>query len=243
MVTDKADISVVLLCYRSEEAVWKFVETLKHSLEEVDVSWEIILVGNYVEDSADRTPEIVREIANQDSRIRAITKVKQGMMGWDMRSGLEMASGHVIAILDGDGQFPMEDVVRVYKKLKNDNLDLVKTYRGTRGDGLYRRFISFVYNFLFRIIFPGLCSRDVNSKPKVFTEETLKKLELRSDGWFIDAEIMIKARRLNLRFSEIPAQFAKQLSRASFVKPAAIFEFIWHMIIFRAEEFRCWFRK
>jgi len=133
MVTDKPDISVVLLCYRSEETVWDFVEILKHSLEEIEVSWEIILVGNYIEDSIDRTPEIVKEIANQDPRIRAITKVKQGMMGWDMRSGLEMASGRVIATIDGDGQFPMEDVVRVYDKLKNNNLDLVKTYRGTRG--------------------------------------------------------------------------------------------------------------
>jgi len=243
MVTDKPDISVILLCYRSEEAVWKYVEVLKRSLEEIKVSWEIILVGNYVEDSIDRTPEVVREIADQDSRIKSITKVKQGMVGWDMRSGLEMASGRVIAILDGDGQFPMEDVVRVYEKLKNDNLDLVKTYRETRGDGLYRRFISFVYNLLFKIMFPGFCGRDVNSKPKIFTEETLKKLELRSDGWFIDAEIMIKARRINLSFAEIPTQFAKQLTRASFVKPTAILEFIWCMIIFRVEEFYYWLRK
>ena len=188
MVMDKPDISVVLLCYRSEEAVWKFVEVLKRSLEEIEVSWEIILVGNYTEDSHDRTPDVVNEIASLDSRILAITKVKQGMMGWDMRSGPEAASGRVIAILDGDGQFPMEDVVRVYEKLKNDNLDLVKTYRRSRGDGFYRRFISSVYNFLFNIMFPGLASRDINSKPKIFTEETLKKLELRSDGWFIDAE-------------------------------------------------------
>jgi len=64
MVTDKPDISVILLCYRSEEAVWKYVEVLKRSLEEIKVSWEIILVGNYVEDSIDRTPEVVREIAD-----------------------------------------------------------------------------------------------------------------------------------------------------------------------------------
>jgi len=96
---------------------------------------------------------------------------------------------------------------------------------------------------LFKILFPGLGSRDVNSKPKIFTEETLKRLELRSDGWFIDAEIMIKARRLNLKFSEIPTRFEKQLSRASFVKPAAIFEFIWCMIIFRVEEFFYWIKR
>ena len=54
---------------------------------------------------------------------------------------------------------------------------------------------------------------------------------------------MIKARRLKLKFSEIPTQFAKQLSRASFVKPAAIFEFVWCMIVYRVEEFCIWLKK
>jgi glycosyltransferase involved in cell wall biosynthesis len=238
MVENKPDISVVLLCYRSEELALAFIDTLKKSLEKIGISWEMILVGNYVEGLADRTPSIIREIASQDSRIKAITKVKKGMMGWDMRCGLEAASGLTIAVLDGDGQVPLEDVVRVYEKLKRDDLDMVTTYRVTRGDGPYRWFLSRVYNLLFKIMFPGLISTDVNSKPKIFTEETLRKMELKSDDWFIDAEIMIQARHHNVSFSEIPTNFGELSSRNSFIKPAAIIEFIFNMIIFRLREFR-----
>jgi glycosyltransferase involved in cell wall biosynthesis len=237
MVANKPDISVVLLCYRSEERIWEFVEVLKRSLEELAVPWELILIGNYVEGSSDRTPEIVKEIATQDPRIKAVTKVKQGMMGWDMRSGLEVATGYTIAVVDGDGQFPLEDIVRVYEELRSGDLDLVKTYREVRSDGIYRRLISSVYNSLFKVLFPGVRCRDINSKPKIFTEETLKKMDLLSDDWFIDAEIMIQARRLKLNYSEISTQFTKLDTRKSFVKPAAIAEFIFNMILYRIREF------
>ena len=64
------------------------------------------------------------------------------MMGWDMKCGFEAASGQAIAVTDGDGQFPLADTGRVYKKLIDDDLDMVKAYRIKRSDGLYRRILS-----------------------------------------------------------------------------------------------------
>ena len=48
MIATKPDFSVVLLCYRSEDAMPSYVEELKVCLSELDIDWEIILVGNYV---------------------------------------------------------------------------------------------------------------------------------------------------------------------------------------------------
>ena len=53
------------------------------------------------------------------------------------------------------------------QKLKEEDLDFAKTYRVQRDDGAFRRIISTVYNAIFQLFFPGLNSRDVNSKPKV----------------------------------------------------------------------------
>ena len=61
-------------------------------------------------------------------------------------------------------------------------------------------------------------------------------MDLKSDDWFIDAEIMILARRLKLRFTEIPTQFTELSSRRSFVKPMVTIEFIVNMILFRLRE-------
>ena len=153
--TGKIELSIVILCYRAGESARDFV---KKTIQELEVNniknYELMLVGNYLKDSHDITPIVVADIASNDSRIRYIAKVKEGMMGWDMKSGLEIASGQYIAVIDGDGQMPLEDVVAIYDKIRGEKLDLVKTYRITRGDSLWRKIISFVYNLLFRFLFP-----------------------------------------------------------------------------------------
>ena len=50
-------------------------------------------------------------------------------------------------------------------------------------------------------------------------------MDLKSDGWFIDAEIMIQARRLRLKTGEIETVFHSIDSRPYFVKPLSILEF------------------
>ena len=58
--------------------------------------------------------------------------------------------------IDGDGQMLFEDVILVYRKLRDDNLDFVKTFRAKRGDGFYRKTIYVAYNIIFNSLFPGL---------------------------------------------------------------------------------------
>lgn len=230
-------LSVVILCYRAGKDVKGFVEEVVDCLEKEMDDWQIILVGNYFEGTGDRTPEVVREMAEMDDRIRAVTRIKEGMMGWDVRSGFSEATGDVIALIDGDGQMMGQDIVRAYRILRKEACDLVKTYRIKRHDGLYRGLISRVYNFIFHILFKGLDVRDVNSKPKLITKTAYGMLNLESDDWFIDAEIMIQARRLRFKVIEIPSVFYELKGRRSFVRLPAILEFIKNLIVARIKEF------
>lgn len=158
-------------------------------------------------------------------------------MGWDMKSGLEAATGNNLAVIDGDGQMPCADVIRVYKLMVDNGYDLAKTVRVVRSDGFYRLIISRVYNILFKCLFPGINARDMNSKPKIMTREFYQNLNLQSDDWFIDAEIMIKARSLKMKIGEIETTFLSIDSRPSFVKPLAILEFLINLIGYRIKEF------
>lgn len=98
---------------------------------------------------------------------------------------------------------------------------------------MYRFLISNIYNFIFNLLFPGLNSKDVNSKPKIFTHEVYLKMNLKSTDWFIDAEIMIEARRMNLRIDELPIEFSQNESRKSFIRIGAILEFCWNILKYR----------
>ena len=230
-------LTVVVLCYRAGNAVRKFVKDLILCLEKEMDSWEIILVGNYLERTDDITPQVVREIAEGDARIKTVARVKKGMMGWDVRSGFAEATGDVIALIDGDGQMNGSDIVRAYRVLRKHGCDIVKTYRIERHDSSYRFFISKVYNLVFQILFGGLKVRDVNSKPKLITRAAYDKLQLKSNDWFVDAEMMIQARRFKFKIIEIPCIFYDLKGRRSFVRIPAILEFIKNLIVARIKEF------
>ena len=234
---DAPDISIVVLAYRSSEKITDFVDSLVDSMENEKLLWEIILVGNYFEGIGDQTPEVVKNVASKDPRIKAVVEIKEGMMGWDMKTGLQVATGKTLAVIDGDGQMPADDVIRVYHLMKENGLDLAKTYRAKRNDGSYRKLISLVYNFIFKILFPGLNVWDINSKPKIMTRDFFEKIELNSNGWFIDAEIMILARRLYAKIGEIDTVFHDIDSRPSFVKPLSILEFLGNLLWYRLKEF------
>jgi dolichol-phosphate mannosyltransferase len=234
------DISVVILCYRAQEFAQVFVARVQEILEKNDLSYELVLVANYhIEEKAwDRTPEIVRRLASGDSRLKVIAKEKRGMMGWDMQSGLAAAEGKTIAIIDGDGQMPPEDIIRVYRKLLDDHFDMVKTYRSCRHDGWFRLLISRGYNLLLKILFPKVRVQDANSKPRILRREALQNIKLVADDWFIDAEIVIQASYLGLKIGEVPTEFRANEYRTSFVKPSAIFEFMRNLVTYRLQHWR-----
>jgi glycosyltransferase involved in cell wall biosynthesis len=224
--------SLVVLCYRSGQNIIPFVERLQRTLSLCNFSWELVLVGNYIEGSDDETPEVVKKLAATSDNIRTVIRPKQGMMGWDMRTGLDAARGTYIGVIDGDGQFPPESIIACLLKCELEDLDLTKTYRVIRDDGLYRRLISAVYNTIFRLLF-GFKVRDINSKPKIIRRDKYELLNLQSDDWFADAEIVIRARELGLKIGETPVHFKVNDTRGSFVKPKAILEFSSNLLKYR----------
>jgi glycosyltransferase involved in cell wall biosynthesis len=224
---------VIVLCYRAGRSAPRVLDPLSRQLSESGVSHELVLVANYNPGEDDPTPRIVEQWTQGHPEARLVVRPKEGAMGWDMRSGLEAASGATLIVIDGDYQNPVEDVLRMYEEMQRTGADVYKGRRVSRNDGAYRRFISAVYNLLFRVIFRTGGIGDINGKPKGLTRQAYGQLDLRSDDWFIDAEIILEAQRLGLVIGELPVVFRKNEERASFVKPSAIFEFIKNMTRYR----------
>lgn len=227
------DLSVVVLCYKAESYIRTFVKQIQTELNEADINFELVLVANY-DTKKDNTPQIVNQLAAQHTNITVVSDKKEGRMGWDMRSGLKAAVGNYIAIIDGDGQMPVSDIVAVYALIKSTSFDIVKTYRAYRHDGWHRGFMSACYNILFRLLFhPTFPLKDVNSKPKIITREAYEKLNLVSNDWFTDAEIMIQANQHNMKISQIATVFYKNERRKTMVSFSTIFEFIYNLFYYR----------
>lgn len=197
-------------------------------------NFEIILVGNYIEGQNDITPKVVKDLAYENEQVNYLALPKKGWLGWDVRKGIQASKGDFIALIDGDGQMPAKDIVRVYNKIRNENLDLVLTYRRKRGDGLYRFILSNTYNLLTKTLFPGIPFRDMNSKPKIIKRSSLNLLNLSVNNWTIDAEIMLQSWQNKLKIQEIATDFHGQPGgRKSFVGKSSIFQFIFFLLRFR----------
>jgi len=217
----------------------QYVEKIMRTLETNEPSFEIVLVANYdKEGNDDTTPVIVRNLCAQNNKCRFVTEEKQGMMGWDLRTGLTRANGNFILFLDGDGQTPVEEILRAYGSLLQSGADICTVYRTHREDGLFRIICSFFLNLLFRLFFPGIGTRDINGKPKIIKRSAYKRMCLTSNDWFADAEFMLEARRLKMQVCEIPGMFLKNTWRKSFIGLPAIAEFGLNLVKYR---FRYWF--
>src|SRR4051795_10642192 len=224
------ELSVIVLCYQANEAIHRVIDPLYEQLEASGVAYELLLVANQWADRPDPTRRVVEAFArDHEKTVRTVVEDKQGAMGFDMRSGLAAAGGDYMVVIDGDAQNPVEDVLKMYRRMRATGVDVMKGRRAARFDGPYRRFISTVYNLAFTLLFGTRGIWDVNGKPKGLTRAAYEAMELESDDWFIDAEIVLSARRHRLTVAELPVVFNRNDERASFVRPTAILEFIRNM--------------
>lgn len=231
-------ISVVILCYKEGQPAVDFVRKVERALGERGLSYELVLVANYFAREKDdpkvrENSKLLGALSAENPRIVLVEKEKEGGFGWDMRSGIDRATGETIAVVDGDGQMLSEDILRVYDILRLGDYDLVKTFRIRRDDGSWRGTISAYYNLFLRLVFPRVFTSDVNGKPKIFTRAALKRLHLTSSDWFIDAEMLIQASYKGFRIVEVSTAFNEMTHRKSYIKPAAILESIRNIIWYR----------
>ena len=227
-------LSLVVPFYNEEKSIREVVRGLFDTFERSSIDYELILVNN---GSTDKTPQILEDLAREKpDTIKVVhVSINQGY-GWGIINGLKRVSGEYIGFMDGDGQIKSSDVLKVYSKLVDENLDLCLTKRVAREDGLARKFISYCYNFIFRFLF-SLNAKDINATPKIMRREIYEKLDLVSKGWFLDAEVVIKCTRMNCKIGEASVTFHKRKAGKSYVNFCAILEFLKNMIRYRLGPF------
>jgi len=69
-----------------------------------------------------------------------------------------------------------------------------------------RTIYSLVYNLLIRALF-GLAVKDVNFSFKLFHRSLLERITLKSEGSFIDAEFLVRARKAGASIIQIGVDY------------------------------------
>ena len=172
--------------------------------------YELIIVDDK---STDRTPEIADALAENDSHVRVVHHPVNRKLGGTIKTGFETAKGDLVLYSDADLPFDFEEVPRAIRLLRLYDADLVSAYRFDRtGEGYTRAIYTFFYNLLVRTMF-GVKARDINFAFKLLRRRVLDNIELRSEGSFIDAELIIRALRSGFELQQFGVDYFPRTRR------------------------------
>ncbi len=185
------------------EAVRRAAE---HLVEVGDITdWELVAVDDA---STDATPEVLDAIAATDPRVGVVHHSVNRTLGGSIRSGLSKASGDVVLYVDADLPCDLFETERALRVMRAYGADIVAGYRHHRtGEGPRRALYSFAYNSIIQRGFGLRTVRDVNFAYKLIRRPVLERIELRSEGSFIDAELMIRANDAGFRIVQIALDY------------------------------------
>ncbi|MCB1305579.1 MAG: glycosyltransferase, partial [Leptospiraceae bacterium] len=143
-------LSVILPTYNESANLPILLGNLKNTLG--SISHEILVVDD---NSPDRTWEIAEDIAAKDDTIRVIRRVTDRGLSSAVVTGMEVAEGEILAVMDADLQHDEALLPRMVKTLQ-EGFDLVVGSRAAES-GSYgewsrrRRFISWVATVMARV--------------------------------------------------------------------------------------------
>jgi glycosyltransferase involved in cell wall biosynthesis len=193
-------ISVVIPMFNEEAYVRRSVEAARATLTGLGGEWEIVLVDDC---STDATPRIADELAAADPRVRVLHNATHRTLGGSLREGLLAARGDLVLYTDADLPADMEELPRALRLLDYQEAELLAGYRFDRtGEGLRRALLARCYNLVLRLLF-GLRVRDVNFAFKLMRRSLLQRITLTSEGSFIDAELILRARHAGARMIQM----------------------------------------
>lgn len=222
------ELSLVMPAYNEEEIVEATIRELLTAFERAGHRLEVVAVDN---GSTDRTGAILKQLAEKDPRVvPARVDLNQGY-GFGVLSGFPHATAPWIGLICADGQVDPHDVVKLFEVTRRIKPPaLLKVRRRFRMDGLQRKLISVFYNAAANVIFGGLGSIDLNGNPKLFPRELLAPMQLVSKDWFLDAEILIEAKRLGVRIFEVNVFGHMREGGASNVRMGTCMEFVKNLL-------------
>ena len=143
---DQRKISAVIACYRDAPAVPQMHERLTAVFTKLKVDYEIIFVNDA---SPDNAREVLAELAGRDPHVVVINHTRNFGSQSAFTSGMRLATGDGVVLLDGDLQDPPELIEQFYDKWV-EGYDVVYGIRVKREASRFLQVAYKAFYWLFR---------------------------------------------------------------------------------------------
>jgi glycosyltransferase involved in cell wall biosynthesis len=202
-VASPPTLSVVVPVYNERGTVALAIERLLQT--ELPAELEVIVVDDGSEDGSE---ESIAPLVS-DGRVRLIRHERNRGKGAAIRTGINAARGELFTVLDADLEYEPGNYAGLIEVVAAG--DAAAAY-GSRSFGAHtafsfwyvigNRFLSFWASFLY-----NTWLLDIETCFKVAHTELWRSLELRSDGFGIEAEFTAKVLRDGHKILEVPIEY------------------------------------
>ena len=212
---EEVSVSVVIPVFNEEATVGNVVTRTKKTLEQLGVSYEILVVDD---GSVDRSADIAQEL-----EAHVLRKKHQGK-GFALRYGFIKARGELVVTLDADGSHKPEEIPLILRYLMEDRADFVIGSRFGNSEDNKTKIpkINRTGNRLFNdliLYLTGARTSDSQSGFRAIRSSLIRRMKLGSQGYEVESEMLVKALRMGARVAETPISFDQRTVGRSKLDP------------------------
>lgn len=192
-------LSIFFPAYNDSGTIASLVITALRSARELTPDYEVIVVND---GSADKTAEILDELARTYPQVRVVHHERNRGYGGALRTGFATATRELVFYTDGDAQYDPAEMKLLWRRF-DESVDLVNGYKISRSDPLHRVIIGRLYHHTVKVLF-GLGVRDVDCDFRMMRRSIFDKVRLEKNSGVICLEMMKKITDAGFRIAEVP---------------------------------------
>lgn len=225
----ESELSIVVPAYNEAAHLETVIAEMEAVFDRSRIDYEIVIVDN---GSRDSTGDVIGVLQKRNLRISRVDLKINQHYGGGILAGLGKARGTVIGWAHADGQANPEDIVRLYREMKEKGYEAGKAVRIVRYESPWRKVQGRIWFTIFRLLFPSPY-RDVNATPKLLTRRVADILKLDSHDWFLDPELVIKALRHDIPMCEVETVWRSRKSGSTRAHLLTGLEFLKNLLLYR----------
>lgn len=202
--TGPACLSVVIPVYNEESTLARIVERVLS----VPQLLEIIIIDDC---SSDKTPQIARELSENNSQVRVFRHNKNSGKTAALRTGFALTTGTVVIIQDADLEYDPLEIPAVIEPILEGYADVVY---GSRFLVRKAARVLYFYHFLGNRVltfasnlFTNLNMTDIETGYKAFRGDLIRSMLIVSNGFGFEVEATAKAAKMGCTIYEVPISY------------------------------------
>jgi glycosyltransferase involved in cell wall biosynthesis len=169
------DISIVIPLLNEQNSLEELSSSVSSVINDLNLKYEIILIDD---GSTDNSWKIISKICLKNQHIKGIRFLKNFGKSQALSAGFKACNGDVVITMDADLQDDPNEIPELYKKINEDNFDLVSGWKKVRYDSIiFKNFPSKIFNWAARIT-SGLKLNDFNCGIKAYKKEVIQRVKL-----------------------------------------------------------------